>query len=90
MANKKLPKLGFLYLDYVLRFFDKSNFRDWPDKIEEVVYHWGNDKDRFIEEVKRKKIDILNREYSQLPAYETIPKRFPKLFPKGPGFGSPN
>jgi len=56
---KKLPKLGFLYLDYVLRFFDHSNFKGWPEKIESVVYHWGNDKDRFIEEVKRKKIDIL-------------------------------
>ena len=55
----KLPKLGFLYLDYVLRFFDHSNFKGWPDKIETVVYHWGNDKDRFIQEVKDKKIDIL-------------------------------
>ena len=36
MAKKqqKLPKLGMLYLDYVLRFFDKSNFKGWPDKIE--------------------------------------------------------
>ncbi len=56
---KKLPKLGFLYLDYVLRFFDQSNFRGWPDKIEAVTYHWGKDKKRFINEVKRKKIDIL-------------------------------
>ena len=55
----KLPKLGFLYLDYVLRFFDHSNFKGWPDKIEEVVYHWKNDKKRFIKEVKAKKIDIL-------------------------------
>ncbi len=79
MANKKLPKLGFLYLDYVLRFFDKSNFRDWPDKIEEVVYHWGNDKDRFIEEVKRKKIDIL---IGNIPAtaYETF-KEISKALP---------
>ena len=57
--SKKLPKLGFLYFYYVLRFFDESNFRGWPDKIEKVVYHWKNDKDRFIAEVKRKKIDIL-------------------------------
>ena len=56
---EKLPKLGFLYLDYVLRFFDHSNFKGWPDKIESVTYHWKNDKDRFIKEVKRKKIDIL-------------------------------
>ena len=56
---QKLPKLGFLYLDYVLRFFDHSNFKGWPDKIEEVVYHWKNDKERFIKEVKKKKIDIL-------------------------------
>ncbi len=71
--NKKnrLPRLGLLYLDYVLRFFDKSNFRGWPDKIETVVYHWGNDKKRFIEEVKRKKIDIL---IGNIPAtaYETF------------------
>ena len=58
-AKQKLPKIGLLYLDHVLRFFDKSNFKGWPDKIEVVVYHWGNDKDRFIEEVKRKEIDVL-------------------------------
>ncbi len=72
MAKKrKLPKLGLLYLDYVLRFFDRSNFKGWPDKIEHVVYHWGNDKNRFIEEVKRKKIDIL---IGNIPAtaYETF------------------
>lgn len=60
MANKeKLPKLGFLYLDYVLRFFDYSNFKGWPDKIETVTYHWKNDKTRFVNEVKQKKIDVL-------------------------------
>ncbi|WP_419769843.1 MAG: helix-hairpin-helix domain-containing protein [Candidatus Marinarcus sp.] len=67
----KLPKLGFLYLDYVLRFFDKSNFKGWPNKIESVTYHWKNDKKRFIKEVKRKKIDIL---IGNIPAtaYETF------------------
>lgn len=71
MSAKKLPKLGLLYLDHVLRFFDKSNFRGWPDKIEVVVYHWGNDKQRFINEVKRKKIDVL---IGNIPAtaYETF------------------
>ena len=72
MAKKqKLPKLGFLYLDYVLRFFDYSNFKGWPDKIEEVTYHWKNDKTRFINEVKRKKIDVL---VGNIPAtaYETF------------------
>jgi glutathione synthase/RimK-type ligase-like ATP-grasp enzyme len=72
MAQKqKLPKLGFLYLDYVLRFFDYSNFRGWPDKIEEVTYHWKNDKTRFINEVRRKKIDVL---VGNIPAtaYETF------------------
>jgi len=69
--KNKLPRLGLLYLDHVLRFFDKSNFRGWPDKIETVVYHWGNDKQRFIEEVKRKKIDVL---IGNIPAtaYETF------------------
>ncbi|MFD2177462.1 ATP-grasp domain-containing protein [Veronia pacifica] len=69
--NKKLPKIGLLYLDYVLRFFDKSNFKGWPDKIETVTYHWGNDKDRFVAEVKKKKIDIL---IGNIPAtaYETF------------------
>lgn len=57
--NHNLPQLGFLYLDYVLRFFDYSNFKGWPNKIESVTYHWKNDKQRFINEVKRKKIDIL-------------------------------
>lgn len=67
----KSPKLGFLYLDYVLRFFDYSNFKGWPNKIETVTYHWKNDKDRFIKEVKRKKIDVL---IGNIPstAYETF------------------
>ncbi|MCW8894984.1 hypothetical protein [Sulfurimonas sp.] len=71
LSNKKLPKLGFLYLDYVLRFFDYSNFKGWPNKIETVTYHWKNDKDRFIKEVKRKKIDVL---IGNIPAtaYETF------------------
>ncbi len=69
--KEKLPKLGLLYLDYVLRFFDKSNFKNWPDKIEIVTYHWKNDKARFIKEVKRKKIDVL---VGNIPAtaYETF------------------
>ncbi len=52
-------------------FFDKSNFKGWPEKIEQVVYHWGNDKQRFIDEVKRKKIDVL---IGNVPAtaYETF------------------
>ena len=48
------PKLGLLYLDHVLRFFDRSNFKGWPDKIEQVTYHWGNDKQRFINAEKKK------------------------------------
>ena len=78
---KKLPKIGLLYLDYVLRFFDKSNFKGWDNKIESVVYHWKNDKERFIKEVKRKKIDIL---VGNIPAtaYDTfvqIAKELPKV-----------
>ncbi len=71
MAKKKLPTLGLLYMDYVLQFFDKSNFRGWPDKIQTVTYHWKNDKNRFIKEVKRKKIDVL---VGNIPAtaYETF------------------
>ncbi|WP_297443078.1 helix-hairpin-helix domain-containing protein [Sulfurimonas sp.] len=71
LSNKELPKLGFLYMDYVLRFFDHSNFKGWPNKIETVTYHWKNDKDRFIKEVKRKKIDVL---IGNIPAtaYETF------------------
>ncbi|ELR66615.1 hypothetical protein C942_04313 [Photobacterium marinum] len=69
--KQPLPKIGMLYLDHVLRFFDKSNFKGWPDKIEQVVYHWGNDKQRFINEVKRKKIEVL---IGNIPAtaYETF------------------
>ncbi|HHH19894.1 MAG TPA: hypothetical protein ENK86_05250 [Campylobacterales bacterium] len=79
--QNKLPKLGFLYLDYVLRFFDHSNFKGWPNKIETVTYHWGNDKERFINEVKRKKIDVL---IGNIPAtaYETfreIARALPKV-----------
>lgn len=80
-SKNKLPKLGFLYLDYVLRFFNNTNFKGWPDKIEEVVYHWGNDKDRLIKEIKRKKIEIL---IGNIPAtaYETfkeIAKELPNV-----------
>lgn len=72
MARKgKLPKIGLLYLDYVLQFFDTSNFKGWPEKIEKVTYHWGNDKDRLIAEIKRKKIEVL---IGNIPAtaYETF------------------
>jgi glutathione synthase/RimK-type ligase-like ATP-grasp enzyme len=67
----KLPKLGLLYLDHVLRFFDKSNFKGWKDPIETVIYHWGNDKNRFIREVKSKGIEVL---IGNIPAtaYETF------------------
>ena len=58
-TSNKLPKIGFVYLDHVMRFFDRSNFKGWPDKIDEVVYHWGNGQQRFIDEVKRKNIDVL-------------------------------
>jgi DNA uptake protein ComE-like DNA-binding protein len=79
--NKDLPKLGFLYMDYVLRFFDHSNFKGWPNKIETVTYHWGNDKQRFINEVKAKKIEVL---MGNIPAtaYETfrqIAKELPNV-----------
>ncbi len=67
----KLPKIGLLYMDYVLQFFHQSNFKGWPDKIETVTYHWKNDADRFIKEVKRKNIEIL---IGNIPAtaYETF------------------
>ena len=81
MSKNTLPKIGFLYLDYVMRFFDYSNFKGWPEKIEEVTYHWKNDKDRFIKEVKRKKIEVL---VGNIPAtaYETfreIAKALPEV-----------
>lgn len=81
MGKKKLPKIGFLYLDYVMRFFDYSNFKGWPEKIEEVTYHWKNDKARFIKEVKKKKIEIL---IGNIPAtaYDTfvqIAKELPEV-----------
>jgi glutathione synthase/RimK-type ligase-like ATP-grasp enzyme len=78
---KKLPKVGLLYLDYVLQFFDRSNFKGWPEKIETVTYHWKNDKVRFINEVRRKNIDVL---IGNIPAtaYETfkdIAKHLPNV-----------
>ena len=81
MSKKKLPKLGFLYMDYVLRFFDYSNFKGWPERIEEVTYHWKKDKNRFIKEVKRKKIEVL---IGNIPAtaYDTfvqIAKELPNV-----------
>lgn len=58
-STEKLPKLGFFYLDHVLRFFDQSNFPHWPEPIETVIYHWTGDEQRFIQEIKNKGIDIL-------------------------------
>lgn len=71
MTQTTRPKIGLLYLDHVLQFFDKSNFKGWPDKIEIVTYHWRNDKQRFIDEVKRKNIEVL---IGNVPAtaYETF------------------
>lgn len=71
VGKSKLPKIGFLYLDSVLQFFNRSNFKGWPDRIESVTYHWGKDKNRFIREVKRKKIEVL---IGNIPAtaYETF------------------
>jgi len=81
MSKTQLPKLGLLYMDYVLRFFDKSNFKGWPDKIETVTYHWKNDKNRLIKEIKSKGIDVL---VGNIPAtaYETfvqISKELPNV-----------
>lgn len=75
------PKIALLYLDHVLHFFNKSNFKDWPDKIEVVTYHWRNDKQAFINAVKRKNIDVL---IGNIPAtaYETfreISRALPKV-----------
>ena len=69
--KSRRPKIGLLYLDHVLQFFNTSNFKGWPDKIEIVTYHWHNDKQRFINEVKRKKIEVL---IGNVPAtaYETF------------------
>lgn len=77
--SKNLPKLGFLYLHHVMHFFDRSNFKGWPDKIEQVTYRWGNDKQRFINEVKTKKIAVL---IGNIPAtaYETF-REIAKVLP---------
>ncbi len=79
--KQKLPKLGFLYLDYVLRFFDHSNFKGWPDKIETVTYHWKNDKKRFIKEVEKKKIDVLigNIPATAYEAFREISRELPHV-----------
>ncbi|MCE2596333.1 hypothetical protein K6Y31_16145 [Motilimonas cestriensis] len=80
-VNRSLPKLGFLYLNHVMRFFDKSNFKGWPNKIEQVTYRWGKDKERLIAEIKEKQIDVL---IGNIPAtaYETfreIAKALPEV-----------
>lgn len=79
LQQQALPKLGFLYLDHVWQFFSYSNFKGWPDKIEAVTYHWKNDKERFINEVKKKKIEVL---IGNIPstAYETF-KEIAKSLP---------
>ncbi|MBQ4862296.1 hypothetical protein J8L98_11410 [Pseudoalteromonas sp. MMG013] len=80
-THAPLPKIGLLYLDYVLRFFDKSNFKGWPDKIEQVTYHWGDDKARFINEVKKKKIDVLigNIPATAYEAFRDIARALPNV-----------
>ncbi len=79
-ANK-LPKIGFLYLKHVMRFFDKSNFKGWPDKIESVTYRWGKDKARFIKEVKRKQIDVLigNIPATAYEVFRQISRELPEI-----------
>ncbi|TMO75591.1 ATP-grasp domain-containing protein [Pseudoalteromonas aurantia] len=80
-VKSSLPKIGLLYLDYVLRFFDKSNFKGWPDKIEQVTYHWGDDKARFISEVKKKKIEVLigNIPATAYEAFRDIARALPEV-----------
>jgi len=58
-AKARLPRIGLFYLDNVLRFFNRSNFPNWPDPIEIVQYHWGDDHERFVDEIKRKKLEVL-------------------------------
>ncbi len=81
MSVTTLPRLGFLYLDYVMRFFNNSNFKGWPDKIEQVVYRWGNDKQRFVDEVRQKKIDVLigNIPATAYEAFKEIRKALPEV-----------
>lgn len=81
MSVETLPRLGFLYLDYVMRFFNESNFKGWPDRIEHVVYHWGNDGQRFVDEVKRKKIDVLvgNIPATAYEPFKQIKKQLPDV-----------
>jgi ribosomal protein S6-L-glutamate ligase RimK-like protein len=78
---EKLPKLAFLYLDQVLHFFEHSNFKGWPDKIETVVYHWGNDKQRFIDEVKQRQIEVLigNIPATAYESFREIARALPKV-----------
>jgi glutathione synthase/RimK-type ligase-like ATP-grasp enzyme len=70
-SSQKRPTLGLLYMDFVLQFFHPSNFKGWPDKIETVTYHWKNDQQRLINDIKNKKIDVL---IGNIPAtaYETF------------------
>lgn len=81
MSVETLPRLGFLYLDYVMRFFNESNFKGWPERIEHVVYHWGNDGQRFIDEVKKKKIDVLigNIPATAYEPFKQIKKQLPNV-----------
>ncbi|MCD6527487.1 MAG: hypothetical protein J7K75_10905 [Desulfuromonas sp.] len=81
MSVAQLPRLGFLYLDYVMRFFNESNFKGWPDRIEHVVYHWGNDQQCFVDEVKRKKIDVLigNIPATAYEPFKQIKKQLPNV-----------
>lgn len=80
-TSKRLPKLGFIYLDHVWRFFVKSNFKNWPDPIETVTYHWRNDRHEFINEVKRKKIDVLigNIPSTAYEMFKEIAKELPDV-----------
>ena len=35
LKKSKLPKIGLLYLDFVLRFFDKSNFKGGQTRLKQ-------------------------------------------------------
>ncbi len=58
--QKTLPKIAFLYMDHVLRFFDQSNFKGWPDKIDSVTFKLICDKDLLAARIDRLTQDSYN------------------------------
>jgi glutathione synthase/RimK-type ligase-like ATP-grasp enzyme len=59
MSKTRLPGIALLQIEYVLHFFERDHFDRWPQNIETVTFRWEDEGASFIDEVRRKGIDIV-------------------------------